>query len=81
MESLAAENELKITLLSNIVIRQEEKIDDLQIKLRDERRMKMKHNVVISGIEENDKETVAELKTKTQSFFKGHYGIERGDPN
>ena len=90
-ESLVSENELKIKILSNIIIRQEEQINNLKEQLWLERAAKRKPNLVVSGIIEHDNETPKETVQKVSQFFKDQMEIQEdikvkkaqrlGDPN
>ena len=76
LESLAAENKLKIKVLTNIVIRQEEKIELLQDQLKFQKRSKLRQNVVVSGLIEEKMEMNDELKDKTNKFFKDQLELQ-----
>ena len=76
LEGLASENKLKIKVLSNIVIRQEEHIYELQEALNFQKRDRLRKNVVVSGLPEDEGETKEQLKTKVTEFFKSEMEID-----
>ena len=62
--------ELKICLLTNIAINQEEKINMLEQKLTAAYEREIKPNLILNGLIEEGEETRTELKDKLDSLFK-----------
>lgn len=70
----------KVELLSNVVIRLEEKLDEANGKLLDMQTCSMRKNVIISGLDESKNETNAQLQTKIEHFIKEKLQVEQEVP-
>ena len=68
--------DFRIKWLFNIIIKQEQKIEDLEQKVSAIRGREIRPNLMISGIIENNDETRSELETKVSEFFKTIMQIE-----
>ena len=66
----------KVNLLTNVVIKQEQKIQELEDKLKSANQRELRSNLVIEGIEEDPGETRASLQEKVEEFFKDQMEIE-----
>ena len=70
------DQDYQLKLLTNIVIRQDEKIRELEGKVMAISGKDRKANIIIEGILENKEETRKTLIQKVTSFFKETMGIE-----
>ena len=70
LEALVKDQDVKIRILTNIVIRQEETVENIEQRMNEVRRMKLRQNIRISGITEDPEETQKVTKQKVESFLK-----------
>ena len=69
LEDTTKEQDIKIRILTNVVIKQEESIEELQSQVKELKRGKIRRNVRISGLIEDSSETNEETKTKVNEFI------------
>ena len=70
LEQLVREQDVKLRILTNIVIRQEETLTGISQTITNLRRNKLRQNVRISGVVEDKDETKTVTKEKVQKFMK-----------
>ena len=77
IEMCDSEKDYQIKLLSNVVINQQEKINNLEVKVDMLCNKDTRSNIVISGIIEDKEETTGQLEMKVSNFFKQQMLIEK----
>ena len=70
LEDIVKDQDLKIRVLTNIVIRQEEQLDSISEVQKNERRAKIRRNIRISGLPEEKDEKPEKVKELLKDFFK-----------
>ena len=75
-ETVLEHQEFRINWLTNIVIKQDQKIKELEGKIEGARYRELKPNLIIRGIIEEESETREQLFAKCASFFKNQVQIE-----
>ena len=78
LEDAMQDQDVKIRILTNIVIRQEETIGSIEERINFVRRAKLRQNIRISGIVEDPKEKAEVTKQKVEAFFKEE--LEMAEP-
>ena len=68
--------DFKLKLLGNIIIRQDQKIKELESKMQTMQSKDLKVNIIIHGITEERNESYVELKEEITNFFKQQMEIE-----
>ena len=70
------ETEFRLKLMANIMIKQDEKIKELESKINQIHRRELRPNLIIQGIIEDRNESYSQLKAKIADFFKTQMLIE-----
>ena len=76
LEETVREQDVRIRILTNIVIKQEETLPNVNKTLSDIRKAKIRGNLRITGVVENNEETKEQTKFKVQNFLKEQMQIE-----
>ena len=70
LETSCQEQDLKVRILTNIIINQEERINNLKAQLVEARKRDIRNNLIISGIVEDIAESPSQCLDKVKDFFK-----------
>ena len=70
LEEIVVNNDLKLKITMNTVIRQEAKIEELEEKLVQDHRSSVRGNIIIEGILEDRQESRKQLFENVDKFFK-----------
>ena len=76
-ENAVVDQDLRIKWLTNIVIRQEQKIEELENKLENIKAREQKPNLTVTGILEDPEESRETLIQKSKDFIKNQMEIEQ----
>ena len=76
LELCDSDKDFQLKLLTNVVVRQQEKIDELESRLNRVQQKETRANVVISGLEEDKGESHDKLLKKAKEFIKEKLEIQ-----